>query len=305
VPDTAHNVHRFAEQQGGHVTRRQLYESGMSHRTVARWVAAGHLIAVYRGVYAVGHRSRNPIERAHAALLAGAEQSALAGASALVLWGIWKRWQQPLEIVIGADRRPSGLIVHQSRTLARRDVTIVQGLRVTSAALTLLDTAPRLTEKQLTRAVNDLRLRNLLTLNALVDVIERNPTHRGVTLLRPLLEVAQPEPTRSELEDAFLKVVSEHQLPQPQTNVPICGHRVDAYFPEHQLIVELDGWGSHKTRTAFVEDRRRDAEILAETGITTVRFVYDDTLYRGNATAARLRKIIDLRAAKAGGGART
>ncbi len=293
MPDVAHNVHSFAEKQGGHVTRRQLHESGMSHRTVARWVAAGQLIPVYRGVYAVGHRSRNPIERAHAALLAGGKRSALAGSSALVVWGVWKRWEGPLEIVVETDRRPSGLIVHHSRTLERQDTTVVQGLRVTSAARTLLDTARRLTEKQLTRAVNNLRLSNLLTLNALVDVIERNPTHRSVTLLRPLLELAQPEPTRSELEDAFLKVLSEHRLPQPQTNVHISGHRVDAYFPEQRLIVELDGWGSHKTRTAFVEDRRRDAEILAETGITTVRFVYDDTLYRGDETAARLRKIIE------------
>jgi len=261
-------------------------------------MADQQLVPVYRGVYAVGHRSQNPIERAHAALLAGGRRSALAGSSALVLWGIWKRWEQPLEIVIGADRRPSGLVVHHSHTLERRDITSVQGLRVTSAARTLLDTARRLTEKQLTRAVNDLRLRNLLTLNALVDVIERNPTHRGVTLLRPLLEVAQPEPTRSELEDAFLRVVGDHQLPRPQTNVLISGHRVDAYFPEHRLVVELDGWGSHKTRTAFVEDRRRDAEILAETGITTVRFVYDDTLHRGEATAARLKKIIEGRAAQ-------
>jgi very-short-patch-repair endonuclease len=291
-------VHRFAEKQGGHVTRRQLYESGVSHRTVARWVTAGQLIRVYRGVYAVGYRSRNPIERAHGALLAGGDSAALAGATALVLWGIWRRWPAEPEIVIPGNRRPSGLIVHHSRTLGRQDTTLVQGLRVTSAARTLLDTARRLTEKQLTRAVNDLRLRNLLTLEALVDVIERNPTHRGVTLLRPLLEVAQPEPTRSELEDAFLKVVSEHRLPRPRTNVQISGHRVDAYFPEQRLIVELDGWGSHKTRTAFVEDRRRDAEILAETGITTVRFVYDDTLHRGEATAARLRKIIDGRSAE-------
>jgi very-short-patch-repair endonuclease len=269
----------------------------MSHRTVARWVAAGQVIAVYRGVYAVGHRPRNPVDRAHAALLAGGKNSWLAGETALVLWGIWKRWQEPFEIVIKGDRRPAGLILHHSRTLARQDTTVVQGLRVTSAARTLLDTARRLSEKQLTRAVNDLRLRNLLTLNALADVIERNPTHGGVTLLRPLLEIAQPEPTRSELEDAFLKVVGEYRLPQPQTNVRISGHRVDAYFPEHRLIVELDGWGSHKTRTAFVEDRRRDAEILAETGMTTVRFVYEDTLHRGDATAARLRKIIDARSA--------
>jgi very-short-patch-repair endonuclease len=252
----------------------------------------GRLIPVHRGVYAVGHRSSNPIERVHAELLVGGDRAALTGAAALVLWGIWKHWPDRPEIVVPGDRRPSGLIAHRSITLRERDFAVIQGLRVTSAARTLLDAAPRLTEKQLTRAVNDLRLRKLVTLPALIDVIERNPTHRGVTLLRPLLEIAQPEPTRSELEDAFLQLVLRHRLPVPQMNVHVCGHRVDAYFPQQRLIVELDGWESHGMRTAFVEDRRKDAEILAASGIPTVRFVYDDTVHRVDKTVARLRAIL-------------
>lgn len=295
VSDLRHNIPYFAERQGGHITRAQLRECGVSNATVARWIQNGRLIPVYRGVYAVGHRSRNPIERAHAELLVGGDRAALSAAAALVLWGIWKRWPQQPEIVVPEDRRPSGLVTHRSVTLRRRDVSVVQGLRVTSAARTLLDAAPRLTEKQLTRAVNDLRLRRLLALDALIDVTHRNPTHRGVTLLRPLLEAAQPEPTRSELEDAFLKLMRRNRLPTPLTNVLVYGHRVDAYFPQHRLIVELDGWETHRMHTAFVDDRRRDAEILAATGIPTIRFVYDDTVYRGDEMVARLRTILKAR----------
>jgi very-short-patch-repair endonuclease len=115
-------------------------------------------------------------------------------------------------------------------------------------------------------------------------------------MLRPLLEVAQPEPTRSELEDAFLKLLRRHRLPVPKMNVHVCGHRVDAYFAQQRLIVELDGWDTHRVRKAFVDDRRKDAEILAATGIPTIRFVYDDTLYRGDTTAARLAAILNARA---------
>ena len=287
-----HLIPYYAERQGGHVTRAQLYEGGLSTRTVSRWVGRGRLIPVYHGVYALGHRSPNPVDRAHAALLAGGERAALTGAASLVLWEIWRHWPERFEIVVPGDRRPSGLIVHRSITLRERDVTVVEGLRVTSAARTLLDAAPRLTDNQLTRAVNDLRLRRLVSLEALTDVIRRNPTHGGVTALRPLLEIAQREPTRSELEDAFLRLIRRHRLPVPEMNVHVCGHRVDAYFARHRLIVELDGWQTHRMQTAFVDDRRRDAEILAQTGIPTVRLVYDDTVHHGDATAERLRTIL-------------
>jgi very-short-patch-repair endonuclease len=82
----------------------------------------------------------------------------------------------------------------------------------------------------------------------------------------------------------------------PQVNVHICGHRVDAYFPLPGLIIELDGWASHRFHSAFVDDRRKDVEILAATGIPTVRLVYEDTLYHGDITAARLAAILTRRA---------
>jgi very-short-patch-repair endonuclease len=267
----------------------------MPPRTFDDWVASGRLIRVYRGVYAVGHPQSNPVNRGHAALLAGGGRSWLAGACALVLWGVWRRWPSRWEVVIASDRRPSGLIVHQSKTLLKRDVTTLQGLRVTSTARTLLDTAPRLTEKQRERAVNDLRLRGVLTNEQLRDVVERNVRYAGAPLLRPLIETAQREPTRSEMEDAFLKLVRTYDLPTPQINVHVGGERVDAYFPDHSLIVELDGWATHRKR--FASDRRRDADILAATGIPTVRLPYEDTTAAARipTTVARLRALVSAR----------
>lgn len=295
--DLTQNVHSFASKQGGHLTRDQLLAAGVSQRTIDRWVRSKQLIRVYRGVYAVGHLQSNPVNAAHAALLAGGERSALAGGPALVLWGVWRRWPNPLEIVTAGDRRPSGLIGHHSTTLLRRDIRKVQGLRVTSPARTLLDCAERLTPKQLTRAINDLRLRKLLTIAELGDVIGRNPTHPAVTLLQPHLEFAQAEPTRSVLEDVFLPLLRRHNLPTPEINTDICGYRVDAYFRDHRLVVELDGWGSHGTKHRFLEDRRQDFAILAQTGMPTVRLPYDDV---GDAVIPQLRGLLASRACASG-----
>jgi hypothetical protein len=287
------HVHDFAAKQGGHITREQLHASDVGPSTIKRWVASGKLIRVYRGVYAVGHLQSNPIDAAHGALLAGGERCALAGGCGLVLWDVWRYWPKELEIVTAGDRRPSGLIVHKSTTLLQRDIRNVQNLRVTSPARTLLDTAPRLKPERLTRAINDLRLRGLLAIDDLIDVIARNPTHRAVTVLQPHLEFAQPEPTRSGLEDRFLPLLRRHGLPTPQINVHVAGFRVDAYFPDHRLIVELDGWRTHRTKERFIQDRRQDFAILAATDIPTVRLPYEDV---SDAAARQLRGLLASRA---------
>jgi hypothetical protein len=290
--ELSRNVQACAAKQGGHVTRDQLQEAGVSSATVTRWVASEKLIRVHRGVYAVGHLQSNPIDAAHAALLAGGDRCCLSGACALVLWGIWSRWPRPLEIVTAVDRRPGGLVAHYSTTLLKRDIATVQGLRVTSAARTLLDTAQRLTTTQLTRAVNDLRLRRVLTISQLADVLERNPSHPAVTLLKPHLEFAQEEPTRSVLEDRFLPLLRKHGLSTPRINIDIAGARIDAHFPDHALIVELDGWGTHRFKNKFLSDRRQDFNILLATGIPTVRIPYDDV---NDPTIVKLKQLLTQR----------
>lgn len=278
------------------MTRAQLLDCGVDRRTLERWAASGRLIRAYRGVYAVGHTPADPISRAHAALLAAGPGSALAGAWALVLWGVWNRWAGQPELVVPEDRRPKGIVVHVAKTLRRSDVTLVQGVRVTSPARTLLDTAVRLTPRQRDRAVNDLRLRGKLTLPELEDVLARNPTHPAVTLLRPQLENAQAQPTRSTLEDRFLALLRKHRLPTPEVNVHIAGHRVDAHFADHDLIVELDGYATHGRRQAFVADRRRDLHILLATGKPTVRLSAEDLT---DASILRLGALLQTRMPRA------
>ncbi len=66
---------------------------------------------------------------------------------------------------------------------------------------------------------------------------------------------------------------------------------MDAYFPNHRLIVELDGWGTHRFKERFLGDRRQDFAILAATGIPTVRLPYEDV---GDAIIAQLRDVLSL-----------
>ena len=151
--------------------------------------------------------------------------------------------------------------------------------------------------EELTRVVNELRLINRLRVHQLRDVAARNPRHPGTTRIMKLIGESQREPTRSEVENAFLRLIRRYGLPVPLINVHVGGERVDAYFPDHRLIVELDGSVAHgyDWKPAFEEDRRRVAEVMARTGIPTVRFTYHQTHRLHRETAGRLQAILEAR----------
>ena len=267
----------------------------MGKRAIYYAVRTGRLFRVYRGVYAVGHPPIHPIERAAAAVLACGPRAALSHGSAMTLWGYWRRWDEPFEVMLAGDRRPRGIRTHRCSTLLGRDVVVHHGIRVTSRARTLLDMAPRIRPKSLTRFVNDARRARLLTLADLADVATRNPAHPGA---RALMKEAQNphNPTRSEGEDSFPAWCERYGLPTPIMDTILHGFEVDAYFPQERLVVELDGWPFHRDRNKFESDRDQDATLLAQR-IATVRITYDRLESDPDREAARLHAILEGRRA--------
>ncbi len=280
--------------------RNQLLALGLNSDAIKRGVRGGWLHPEHPGVYAVGTPATTPIEHAAAAVLACGDGAALSHGSALALWGFARRWPDRPNVIAPTDRRPSKVVVHTAKTLTNKDIRIHHGIRVTSLTRTLLDCAPKLPRKQLTRAVNDALRSPYLTRAQLADVIARNPRHRGAKLVQPFVDNDQGGPTRSEFEDAFLDFCNEHGLPRPQVNTTVCGHEVDALFPDHGVIVELDGWQFHRDRTSFESDRDRDADTLAA-DLVTVRITWERMTGRPREEAARLRQILARRLAARGG----
>jgi very-short-patch-repair endonuclease len=200
----------------------------------------------------------------------------------------------PFEVTAPSVRQRPGIRAHRA-ALQPRDVRHQLGLRVTSPARTLLDIAPRMSEKALTRAVNDLRRQGYLRLHQLADVVSRFPRNPGSGRLRPFLD-APTGPTRSEFEDAFLAFAERFGLPRPQVNVRIGRYEVDVWFPREQVIVELDGWDFHRSRASFESDRERDAEMLAR-GLVTIRITWEQLIRHPEQVAERLLQILRARRA--------
>jgi very-short-patch-repair endonuclease len=61
---------------------------------------------------------------------------------------------------------------------------------------------------------------------------------------------------------AFRHIIRTYGLPEPQFNVYVEGELVDVVWPEHRLIVEVDGRKWHIGKRAFGEDRRRDRKLV-------------------------------------------
>jgi predicted transcriptional regulator of viral defense system len=269
---------------------------GVKSDAIAYQVRLGRLHRVHLGVYAVGRPPVTQLERAAAAVLAAGPWAALSHRSAMALWGFAKRWPARLDVTVPAgDRRPKGITVHRSATLHRRDVTTQLGIRVTSPARTVLDCAPPLTDRALTRTVNDALLSNYLKRAHLAELLMRRPRHPAAKRLRTFVPVTKADnPTRSGLEDDFIAFCASFGLPRPKVNTVVGGYEVDAFFEAERLIVELDSWTFHSSRDSFETDRNRDADALAN-GIGTVRITSERMGKTPSQEAARLRAILQRR----------
>jgi len=291
---TERAIGALAHKQGGYIGRQQLLQMGLGSDAISYRVESGRLIPEYFGVYAVGHVPRLPIDRAKGALLACGPRAALSHASATTLYGVYRWWEEPFEVTVPKVRRRRGIRTHRAG-LTREDIRYHAGLRVTSPARTLLDMAPRLTDKQLKRAFNVLRLDHGLTTEQLKDVLHRFPRHPGAGCVRQVAKIRRGA-TRSALEAKFADFCERYGLPEPLLNHSINGHEVDAYFEDARVIVEIDGHDVHSGPVSFEGDRDRDADMLA-LDLPTIR-VTEERLDNAPAREAeRLHKILARRAA--------
>ena len=277
-PDAA--VAEVAAEQWGVVSLSQLVAAGLDRSGVARRVRAGRLHRVYREVYAVGHVRLGREGRWMAAVLACGEGAVLSHRSAASHWGLLASQAALIDVTATRSRTgASGVRLHRSRSLDARDTTKHEGIPITKAPRTLLDLAATVRPHRLERALAQAQRLQLYDHRAITDLLARSNGHRGTGALTEATSREDPKWTRSELEAWFLTLVREAGLPEPLVNFSLTAPdhprlEVDFYWPTHHLIVELDGWDTHR-RAAFEQDRRRDAALTAA-GWRVLRFTWHE-----------------------------
>ena len=168
----------------------------------------------------------------------------------------------------------AGVCVHHTTHLPRTDVRVRRGLPVTSPARMMLDLASIAGDRELERALDEALVQRIVRIAEIEEVLGRSSGRRRSTRLASLIrERTTTTVTRSEAEERFLELIRLAELPIPRMNVLIEGFEVDCVWPAQRVVVEIDGYRYHSSRTAFERDHHRDA-ILRSRGWLTIRITW-------------------------------
>jgi hypothetical protein len=285
----------LATRQHGVVSYRQLVRLGLGRGAIEGRLANGRLHRIHLGIYAVGHSVLVESGYFIAAVLAAGPGALLSHRSAAALRGLRESLATFVEVTAERSRHSrAGLRVHTARCLHPDDRDRCDGIPVTSIARTLLDLAEVLPGDQLGRVIEKAEHRGLFDLRQVEDLLARSHGRRGLPRLAAALAPYTTAPVlRSEFERIFQRFCETHGLPMPGFNLVVAGHEVDAVWWEQGLIVELDGWDSHRGRGAFERDRARDSELLLA-GFRVVRITYRRLTEEPAAVAAILRRLLGI-----------
>jgi very-short-patch-repair endonuclease len=275
-----------------------LLETGWSEEEIDSRIRARRLHRLHPGVYAVGHCLIPPEGHWTAAVLASGSEAVLSHWSAAALWGIRSNSRERIDVTVPHRSRSNELIRRHISQVPEDERTIEEGIPVTSVPRTIFDlaaTEPLDVVENLLRETEHLELRDRLSL---WDLLDRYPDKRGSRKVRSALQRLKEElggRKHSKLEERFAPFLRKHRLPQPRFNDWILlgdkRFKVDCHWPGTGQIVELDGWGSHKTRTAFREDRARDRR-LRVAGYTVTHVTWNQLDDEPEAVAGDLRALL-------------
>ena len=218
-----------------------------------------------------------------AAVLACGEGAVLSYRAAAHLLGLLRGAPPPPEVTVAttADRRRPGIVVHRVSALHPFDASTLDGIPVTIVPRILLDLAPGTTSEKLARLCHEAWIHHGTTPDYVDACIARNPTKKGAAKLR---RAQRADVTLSALEDQFLRLLKNHGLPLPRTNIDHTNDKVDCHWPDHDLTIELLSYRFHGSRRAFEADvaRRRRSNHIA--------YTYGDVFEHPERTAAEIAR---------------
>ncbi len=293
-----------AGRRAGVCTRADLLARGVGSAAIGRRIKAGLLRPTERGIYVIDELTNptTPLHHAIAAVPRGELSRFTAG----------RIHEYPVDPSIGwstvdvaaphgFNRRVEGVALHRRRRPSpAHDLIAVDGLPVTSPALTIVDLAAVVGSARLGHLVQTQISAGKPPLDELVaclDSVARRGLNGVASLRLVLAPLIDDRPVQaSALERAVTVLLADHGIVgfQPQYRPPwYDGIRgvVDFAHPEFKIVLEADGRRWHSREQAMAEDRRRDRQAVKH-GWVTVRVTWSEVTGRAAATAAEIVSIV-------------
>lgn len=268
TPLTSAALRRWARNEV--MTYRRLRALGFSKEAIRASVKREHLFPAHRGIYFL-NANPSQLSRWTAAVARCGPDALLSHGPATALWSLIPHWYGPPHVTVprGNRRPPKGIVVHWT---TRPDAGAIRSdVPVTSLHRTLDDFARAADARALKAALRQAEYHHAVDLAALADVAR---SARLRALLRTY--VAGQGRTDSELEADFYELIATRTpLPRPALQRDVPGGRADFVWAERMLIVEVDGYGAHRGRIAYREDRLRDRRQRRE-GWLPLRYTWED-----------------------------
>ncbi|CAN5741659.1 type IV toxin-antitoxin system AbiEi family antitoxin domain-containing protein [soil metagenome] len=273
----------LARPQHGVVALGQLLTGGVTRGTIRGLRNRGRLEALLPRVFRVDAAPMSKRMRCMATVLWAGPGAATSGRTSAELHGLLDPAAGAIEVIGPVNRTPRPGIVHHRMPLGASEVTLIDNIPVLSASRTLLDLCgsiePVTCEIALDAALRE-GLVDIDELRILVEMASRRRL-RGVQALRELVSVRGIEEalSESELESRVFRLLRGAHYPLPQRQHPVDLNdrrgRVDFFYPEAKLVIEVDGRRWHAGRRPEKRDRRRDHSLVLG-GQRVLRFTWED-----------------------------
>ena len=232
------------------------------------------------------------------AVLASGPRALLSHQTAAALWGLRGYSGGAVHVTVPRKSTSTNRIRRHFSVIPDDERGVEEGIPVTSVHRTIFDLAPSVSLDEVVAMIKEAEYRNRYDRLSLPDLLERHPGKRGTGKVQLALQRITEEPTgrrRSRLEERFAPFLHRYNLPLPRFNEPIVlGSKLyiaDCHWPARRLIVELDGWEGHSSRSAFQDDRARD-RALHVAGLSVIRLTWAQLDVEGEAIASDLRALL-------------
>ena len=270
----------IAARQYGFVTHAQLLSVGGSGSQIRRAVQSARLERHGKAVFRYPGSALSWHARVMLAVIATGPLAVASFRTAAALWGFDRYRQGPIEVLCPrwarCHERP--VLIHETRELPTRDLTLHLGIPTTAPTRTLIDLGRYLPASRLGQMMDDavrLKMTSYEELHLRLAELSR-PGRAGIGRSRLALSTrgvhcVVPD---SSLEELALRILRGAEIPEPVVHHPIHVEDqlfvVDIAWPEARLALECDGFLFHSGPEQLRLDHHRQ-NLLATAGWTLLR----------------------------------